>query len=92
MCVSSELTLVALPTAQANAMRADLGIVDECILSGVTHQRVITMDNHWSRWDALCAAHNVDPYLTAWDDMVPILQVFGERYRDGRLPPPPQTH
>jgi hypothetical protein len=34
-------------------------------------------------------AHNIDPYLWTWADPVPILQVFGERYHDGRLPPPP---
>jgi hypothetical protein len=45
------------------------------------------MDMHWSRWDAFCVAHNVDPYLTTWEDPVPMLQVFGERYRDGRLAP-----
>jgi hypothetical protein len=45
------------------------------------------MDNHWTRWDAFCMAHNIDPYLKTWADPVPILQVFGERYRDGRLAP-----
>jgi hypothetical protein len=32
-------------------------------------------------------AHNIEPYLWTWTDPVPILQVFGERYRDGRLTP-----
>jgi hypothetical protein len=32
-------------------------------------------------------AHNVDPYLTTCKDPVPMLQIFGEIYRDGRLPP-----
>jgi hypothetical protein len=45
------------------------------------------MENHWSRWDEFCVAHNVDPYLTTWEDPVPMLQVIGERYRDGRLDP-----
>jgi hypothetical protein len=45
------------------------------------------MDNHWTRWDAFCVAHNIDPYLKTWADPVPILQVFGEQYRDGRLAP-----
>jgi hypothetical protein len=68
-------------------MRIDLGIVDERIKSGVTAQRAKAMDNHWTRWDAFCVAHNIDPYLRTWTDLVPILQVFGERYRDGRLAP-----
>jgi hypothetical protein len=68
-------------------MRIDLGIVDERIKSGVTAQRAKAMDNHWTRWDAFCVAHNIDPYLRTWTDPVPILQVFGKRYRDGRLAP-----
>jgi hypothetical protein len=31
--------------------------------------------------------HNIDPYLRNLTDPVPILQVFGEQYRDGRLTP-----
>jgi hypothetical protein len=45
------------------------------------------MEKHWSRWDEFCLAHNVDPYLSTWADPVPMLQVFGEIYRYGRLPP-----
>jgi hypothetical protein len=32
-------------------------------------------------------AHNVDQYLKAWADPVPMLQVFGERYIYGSLAP-----
>jgi hypothetical protein len=45
------------------------------------------MEKHWSRWDEFCVAHNVDPYFSTWEDPVPMLQDFGERYRDGRLAP-----
>jgi hypothetical protein len=72
-------------------MRIDLGIVDERIKSGVTAQRAKAMDNHWSRWDAFCVAHNIYPYLRTWTDPVPILQVSGEQYRDGRLAPLKQS-
>jgi hypothetical protein len=78
---------VNLPPAQANALRVDLGVVDERIKSSVTAQRSKAMDNHWTHWDAFCVAHNIEPYLRTWTDPVPILQVFGERYRDGRLAP-----
>jgi hypothetical protein len=59
-------------------MRVDLGIVDKRIKSGVTAQLAKAMDNHWTRWDEFCVAHNIDPYLQTWTDTVPILQVFGE--------------
>jgi hypothetical protein len=74
-------------TPQSDALLLDLGLVDERIRSGVTSQRAKAMDNYWSRWDSFCMAHNIDPYLRNWADPVPILQVFGERYRDGRLVP-----
>jgi hypothetical protein len=68
-------------------MRIDLRTVDESIKSGVTTERAKAMDSHWTRWDAFCVAHNIGPYLQTWSDPVPILQVFGEPYRDGRLAP-----
>jgi hypothetical protein len=81
------LTLATLSTPQADALLLDLGLVDERIRSGVTSQRAKAMDNHWSRWDSFCMEHNIDPHLRNWTDPVPILQVFGERYQDGRLAP-----
>jgi hypothetical protein len=45
------------------------------------------MEKHWGRWEQFCLDNNVDPYLQTWDDPIPIIQVFGERYRDGRLAP-----
>jgi hypothetical protein len=68
-------------------LRIDLGVVDKKIKSGVTAQRAKAMNNNGIRWDIFCVAHNIDPYLRTWADPVPILQVFGERYRDGRLTP-----
>jgi hypothetical protein len=88
---SAESALTALSTAQANALRIDLGIVDERIKQGVTVQRDKSMGNHWSHWDAFCMAHTVDPYLKTWTHLVPILQVFGERYQYGRLAPRKKT-
>jgi hypothetical protein len=70
-----------------NALRADLGVVDKRIRSGITAKRSNAMDKHWGRWEQFCLEQNVDPYLQAWDDPVPIIQVFGERYCDGRLAP-----
>jgi hypothetical protein len=80
-------TLAALSIAQAHALRFDLGTVDTRIQAGVTSQRAKARENHWSHWDVFCVEHNADPYLQAWEDPIPMLQVFAERYRDGRLDP-----
>jgi hypothetical protein len=52
-----------MPTPQVNVLRRDLCIVDERIKAGVTSQCSKAMDNHWARWDVLCVAHHIDPYL-----------------------------
>jgi hypothetical protein len=38
-----------MPYAQANALRADLGLVDKRIKSGATKKLSKAMDKHWSR-------------------------------------------
>jgi hypothetical protein len=55
-----------LPTAQANALRTDLSLVDERVKVGVTTQRSKAMENH-----------DVDPYLSIWEDHILMLQFFG---------------
>jgi hypothetical protein len=65
----------------------DLGTVDERIRAGITRKRANAMEKHWGRWEQFCLKNNVDPYLQTWVDPVPLIQVFGERYRDGRLAP-----
>jgi protein gp37 len=79
--------MASLPTFKVNVLRADLGVVDKRIRSGDTSKRVNVMDNQWGRWEQFCFEHNVDPYFQTWDDTVPIIQVFGERYHNGRLTP-----
>jgi hypothetical protein len=84
---SHKLNPANFPTCKANSLLADIGIVDKRIQSGITAKRANAMDKHWGRWEQFCLEHNVDPYLQDWEDPVPLIQVFGERYRDGRLAP-----
>jgi hypothetical protein len=74
-------------TVKANALLTDIGTVDDRIRAGVTAQRAKEMENHWTRWYAFCLEIGVDPFMRRWEDPVPLLQVFGERYRDGRIAP-----
>jgi hypothetical protein len=34
-----------------------------------------------------CATHDIDPWFQSDSDLSPLLQIFGHRYRDGRLSP-----
>jgi hypothetical protein len=84
---SPDATLETLQAAKANALLTDLGLVQEAIKLGVTAQRAKAQDKHWERWDAFCVEHNIDPFLKTYKDPIPILQIFAQRYRDGRLAP-----
>jgi hypothetical protein len=77
----------ALPTTQSNVLRADLRTVDNKIKAGVNLQRSKAQDKYWKRWDEFCLENGSNPFLRAWDEPVPILQVFGQRYCDGRIYP-----
>lgn len=61
--------------------------MQEAIKHGVTTQRAKAQDKHWDRWDAFCVEHHIDPFLRTFTDPIPILQIFAQRYRDGRLAP-----
>jgi hypothetical protein len=87
LLLPADSTLASLSSVKANALRTDIGTVDERIRSGVTNKRANAMDKHWERREQFCLENNVDPLLQTWDDPVPIIQVFGERYHDGRLAP-----
>jgi ABC-type branched-subunit amino acid transport system substrate-binding protein len=54
---------------------------------GVTSQRAKAADAHWALWETFCLDHNIDPFVRNCDDPIPIIQVFAQRYRDGRGAP-----
>jgi hypothetical protein len=38
-------------------------------------------------WDDFCLENGIDPFIQSWEGPFPILQVFGQRYRDGQIAP-----
>ena len=83
--------MATLPPEKIDEFRRDLELVQKAVKAGVTHKRSQAMDNHWGRWDAYCLDHNLDPFLRSHNDPVPILQVFAQSYKDGRLAPSGQS-
>ena len=77
----------ALPPAAANELRADLGLVQAAVRSGVVPGRASAADRHWQIWVTFATSLSIDPWLCDVVDPIPILQVFAARYRDGRLAP-----
>lgn len=76
-----------LPRETADEFRADYELVQKAVRTGVTAKRATAHDYHWIRWNDFCSQHNIDPSLQQFTDPVPILQIFGQRYRDGRIAP-----
>jgi hypothetical protein len=79
--------LAHVPPAKRDAFRTDLSLVQEKTRLGVSAKRAQAVDAHWVRWEKFCLAHNIDPFLKNCDDPVPTIQVFAQRYRDGREAP-----
>jgi hypothetical protein len=54
---------------------------------GVTAKRAKAAEAHWAIWETFCLEHNIDPFVRNCDDLIPIIQVFAQRYRDSRGAP-----
>jgi hypothetical protein len=65
----------------------DYGTVQAALRSGVVLGRRAKANHTWELWLAFCTKHKIDPWFPDHKDPIPYLQVFGQRYRDGRLAP-----
>jgi len=71
--------------ATADAFRSDLRLATHACRAAVGSQRTSSHDDTWALWLTFCAQHHVDALLATVTDPIPYLQVFAQRYRDGRL-------
>ena len=67
-----------------NRFRRDLVLAQEKVHAGVTAQRSDAADREWDRWTAYCDELGVHPLLEELQDPIPLLQVYGQRYRTGQ--------
>jgi len=89
--LSSDQALARMSSAQAHEFRADWSTVQETIRSGVTSKRANKLDAYWVIWDDFGMQRGLDPFLRNFEDQLPVLQIFGQQYRDGRLAPSGRT-
>jgi hypothetical protein len=66
---------------------SDFCAVQETIRAGVVPSRATKAANTWKLWLAFCREHNINPWFLSNFDPLPFLQVFGQRYRQGRFSP-----
>ena len=76
-----------LPPADRDVLSADLSLVQETIAAGVCTKTAISKDAHWTLWSHYCHEIQIDPFLRDISDPIPFINVFAQRYRDGRLSP-----
>ena len=71
--------------AARDAFGADLCLAQATTRTALVPQRANARDYTWSIWESYCASLGISPFLEAISDPIPYLQVFAQRYRDGRL-------
>ena len=75
------------PPHQRDELGADLELAKETVAAGVVPSHTAKAKSTWEIWISFCSSINVDPYLSSVADPVTLLQVFGLRWRDGRISP-----
>eukprot|EP00804_Cyclotella_cryptica_P003096 CCRYP_006083-RB/>CCRYP_006083-RB protein AED:0.19 eAED:0.39 QI:0/0/0/1/0/0/2/0/333 len=63
----------------------NLRIAQETVTKGVSSSRAQKSISYYSHWIDFTTDLGLDPFLQAFSDKVPFLQVFGQRVRDGEL-------
>lgn len=82
---SPEQWLSGLDTATGARFRDTLGAAQKTVSKGVSSGRAQTTVRAWEKWLDFTNELGIDPFLEAFQDKVPILQVFIERVRSGEL-------
>jgi hypothetical protein len=74
------------PTGLLN-LQHELGAIKAVAAGGISTSRASGADTTWDIWAEFCHSLYCDPFLSAIDDPLPILQIFAARYRVGTLAP-----
>jgi len=77
--------LAAAPPAHRAQFEADLRSAAADTARGVVTARARSTCNLWQIWTSYCVDVGADPFLLAYDDPIPLLQVYALRYRLGTL-------
>ncbi|KAL3822497.1 hypothetical protein ACHAXA_002515 [Cyclostephanos tholiformis] len=69
----------------ADRFRGDLSAAQATVLAGVSPGRATSNATAWSKWIAFTGELGVNPFLEAFQDKVPFLQIFAGRVYSGEL-------
>jgi hypothetical protein len=79
--------LAFVPPQHRDKVSSDLGLLRAAFDAGVVPSRSRAHYETWTRWRHFCDALGTDDELTDVTDPVLLLQIFAQRYRDGRVAP-----
>jgi len=63
----------------------DLRTAQATVASGVVPSNAAAANAHWRLWFSFCSELSIDPSLQEFEDPIPFLQVFAQRYRTGAI-------
>jgi len=70
---------------KAHRFRCDISIAQTTVLQGISPGRASSAATAWAKWIEFTTDVGLDPFLQAFADKVPILQVFVHRVHIGEL-------
>ena len=74
-----------LDTIPENCFHCDFGIAQQTVLQGISPGRATQTATAWDKWIEFTSDLGLDPFLQAWPDKIPFLQVFAQRVHTGEL-------
>ena len=69
----------------SSRFRSHFRAAAETVSQGVSSGRAAASIGQWEKWIDFCSEMGLDPFLEAFEDKIPILQVFIHRVRIGEL-------
>jgi len=72
---------------QRTDLEAELQLIRQTTQAGIHSSRRSANDTTWALWEDFCVGLFIDPELVGIDDPIPLLQLFGQRYRQGIIAP-----
>ena len=74
-----------LDPVKEHCFRRDFGAAQQTVLQGISPGRATSTVTAWDKWIEFTTDLGLDPFLQAFNDKIPFLQVFAARVHSGEL-------
>ena len=83
--------MATMPPVKSDEYRAHLCTFQQSIKDGVDEAYAKSKDAHWKIWDSHCEEFGLGPFLKSYNDPIPHLTIFAQRYQSGEIAPKKKT-